>query len=365
MKGTHHGVQRRLLNVNPRAFYSACGCHSLNLTLCDMVKTCDKAKDFFGIIQRIYTIFANSTKKWHILKENITGLTLKSVSATRWESRIDSVKAIRLQCADIREALLQVSETDTDIKTSSEAKGLANNELGEYEFIVAIVIWYEVLYAVNLVSKHLQAKDMLIDVAIEKVQGPITFFKGYRETGFLEALETAKGIALEMDIGTTFRKRREIKRKRHFDENPDDTNIATQSAEESFRVNYFVRIVDQAISSLTSRFEQYQGYQKIFGFLFTSETLQSLDKKSLKASCDNLKVALTKDGKSHIDANELGTELFKIEAIEVLYAYYHDTKRLTDLTIIALESEVLEKIDYEDIIEDFISKNTKRMMLFK
>ena len=69
---------------------------------------------------------------------------------------------------------------------------MANNELGEYEFIVAIVIWYEVLYAVNLVSKNLQTKDMLIDAAIEKVKGLIYFFEGYRETGFLEALETAK-----------------------------------------------------------------------------------------------------------------------------------------------------------------------------
>ena len=78
---------------------------------------------------------------------------------------------------------------------------MANNELGEYEFIVAIVIWYEVLYVVNLISKNLQAKDMLIDVAIEKVQGLISFFKGYRETGFLDALEIAKDIALKMDVG--------------------------------------------------------------------------------------------------------------------------------------------------------------------
>ena len=232
MKGKNQEIQKKLLDINPRAFYSACDCHSLNLTLCDMANNCSRAKYFFGIIQRIYTTFTNSTKKWQILKDNIKGWTLKSVSATRWESRVESVKAIRFQCGDIREALLEVSDMDNDVKNSSEAKGLANNELGVYEFIVAIVIWYEVLYAINLVSKQLQAKDMLIDVAIEKVQGLISFFKGYRETGFLEALEVAKGIALDMDIGTTFRKKREIKRKRQFDENLDDTNASTQSPEE-------------------------------------------------------------------------------------------------------------------------------------
>ena len=142
MKGKNNGVQRKLLDKNPRAFYSACGCHSINLTLCDMAKTCGKAKDFFGIIQRIYTTFANSTKKWQILKDNIddtTGLTLKSLSSTRWESRIDSVKAIRFQISNIREALLQVSDIDNDPKTSSEAKSLANNEHGDFEFLVALL----------------------------------------------------------------------------------------------------------------------------------------------------------------------------------------------------------------------------------
>ena len=292
---------------------------------------------------------------------------------------------------------------------------MANNELGEYEFILAIVIWYEVLYAVNLVSKHLQAKDMLIDVAIEKVEGLISFFKDYRETGFLEVLEIAKGIALEMDIGTTFRKRREIKRKRHFDENLDDTNAGTQSAEELFRISYFLPVVDQAISSLTTRFEQYQSYQQNFGFLFTSETLQSLDDTSLKSSCDNLGAVLTKDGKSDVDANELYVELKFLQdfipkenmgpveilkflkrhdcfpnasiayrvlltilvtvasaersfsKLKLLKSYLRSTmtqQRLNDLTTIALESGLLEKIDYEHIIEDFISRNTKRMKYF-
>jgi hypothetical protein len=78
-----------------------------------------------------------------------------------------------------------------------------------------------------------------------------------REAGFLQALETAKDIALDMDIDTLFHTRRKIERKKHFDENLDDTNAETLSAEEIFRINYFVPIIDQAISTLTRRFEQY------------------------------------------------------------------------------------------------------------
>ena len=74
-----------------------------------MAESCSKARDFFGVIQRIYTIFANSTKRWQILKDNVKGLTPKSLSSTRWESRVDSVKAIRFQISEFREALLEVS----------------------------------------------------------------------------------------------------------------------------------------------------------------------------------------------------------------------------------------------------------------
>jgi hypothetical protein len=47
MKGKHQDVQKKFLYINPRAFYTHCGCHSLNLTLCDMANFCGKAKDFF------------------------------------------------------------------------------------------------------------------------------------------------------------------------------------------------------------------------------------------------------------------------------------------------------------------------------
>ena len=85
--------------------------------------------------------------------------------------------------------------------------------------------------------------------------------------------------------------------------------MATQSLEELFRTTYFIPIVDQAIASLTRRFEQYQEYQNNFSFLFTSDSLQSLNSNNLKSSYDNLEAVLKRDGKLDIDANELYTEL--------------------------------------------------------
>jgi len=122
MKGKNKGVQRRLLEINPRAFYTPCGCHSPNLVLCDIASSSTKAVSFFGIIQRLYCLFSSSTNRWDIFKEMVKGLTLKSLSQTRWESHLESVKAIRFQTPEIRDALLYLAEKTDDPKTRSDAE---------------------------------------------------------------------------------------------------------------------------------------------------------------------------------------------------------------------------------------------------
>ncbi|KAG5617415.1 hypothetical protein H5410_017239 [Solanum commersonii] len=80
----------------------------------------------------------------------------------------------------------------------------------------------------------------------------------------------AKEIALEMNIVHVFRKKRNV------------DNEITRSLEESFRVDYFLYIVDQAIFSLQNRFEQFEVYENIFGFLCSGKNLRSLDDENLK-----------------------------------------------------------------------------------
>jgi len=54
--------------------------------------------------------------------------------------------------------------------------------------------------------------------------------------------------------------------------------------------------------------------------------------------------------------------------LKLLKSYLRSTMtqgRLNNLAMIALESDMLEKINYERIIEDFISKNAQRIKFFK
>lgn len=149
---------------------------------------------------------------------------------------------------------------------------------------------------------------MLIDVAMKNIKGLISYFEEYIETGFYKALINAKEIAMKLNIAPTFPQKRIIKRKRQFDENLNIPKVEL-SEEEFFRVNYFLYLVDQAVVSLNKRFEQYQEYESIFGFWFTSHKLQSLDDATLKSCCSNFEQVLKHNEQSDIDGNEFFAEL--------------------------------------------------------
>lgn len=118
MKGEYSGVKTRILEENPLACFTPCGCHSWNLLLCDAASSCTKANLFFGTLQRLYTLFAASSQRWSILKSRVN-ITLKPLSQTRWESRVESVKAVRYQLKEVAECLEELSDTCKDSKIVS------------------------------------------------------------------------------------------------------------------------------------------------------------------------------------------------------------------------------------------------------
>ncbi|GBP26613.1 hypothetical protein EVAR_18250_1 [Eumeta japonica] len=83
MRGEKSGVQKRIIEINPLAYFLPCGSHSWNLILGDAASSCVQAKSFFGLLQR-------------------------------WECRVSSVKAVKFQLSDIRDALKDLAENTTD-----------------------------------------------------------------------------------------------------------------------------------------------------------------------------------------------------------------------------------------------------------
>ena len=154
-----------------------------------------------------------------------------------------------------------------------------------------------------------------------------------------------------------------------------------------------------------------QIFEGIFGFLYDSKKLLSLDDNKLKECCINLECALKHDTFFDIDSNDLFSELRVLQvvlpkekktAIEILEfvkvsdcypnvsiayrilltipvtvasaersfsklkmlkSYLRSTmsqERLNGLAILCIEKEMLEKIDFENVINEFACQNARR-----
>ncbi|KAL1277057.1 hypothetical protein QQF64_023730 [Cirrhinus molitorella] len=129
------------------------------------------------------------------------------LSDTRWESRIDSIQAVRYQAGQVREALLEVRETTADPVVKVEAQSLAE-EIGSYRFSICTVIWYDILSKIQHVSKLMQSPSMQIDVAVDLLKKTRDSLDSYRSTGFMSAQTTAKEMCEKMNVEAVLKQRR-------------------------------------------------------------------------------------------------------------------------------------------------------------
>jgi hypothetical protein len=98
----------------------------------------------------------------------------------------------------IRDALEEVSESTKDPKIKSETQSLAENEFN-FDFILAAVVWYELLSAIDKVSKRLQSMGADLSTAITLLMGLKEFLQNFRENGFVSSKEMAQKFAMKLE----------------------------------------------------------------------------------------------------------------------------------------------------------------------
>ncbi|XP_076037310.1 zinc finger MYM-type protein 1-like [Oratosquilla oratoria] len=314
MKGKHNGVQQRVLDMNPRAFFVPCSAHSLNLVVNDAVKCCLQATNSFGIVQHLYNFFSISTHRWQVLVSIMKDFTIKPLSETRWESWIDALKPLRYHLADIYDALLEIYE-DTNLKGSSgsstrvEAKEFAD-AVSKYEFVVSLVTWYNILFEVNITSKHLQDKDADLNSATKQLEATKSYFLSCRcDDGFQKVLVDSTEVAQDLEIEPQFEKKQSRKRrkKRLFDYEEHEESLEDPS--HTFKVEFYYSVLDMAIQSVEERFHQLHSYKAIFGFLYDIHGIKNAPNADILHDCQNLEKSLTHNGHHDIDARDLCSEL--------------------------------------------------------
>ncbi|XP_047132435.1 52 kDa repressor of the inhibitor of the protein kinase-like [Hydra vulgaris] len=259
IKGKINGVQKRILNLNPLALYVPCGNHSLNLVISDSARS--------------------------------------------------SVKFIAFFVGDVHDALIALSEIEgCNPETAHEAITLGE-QLKDLSFLVSLIVWYDVLFQVNIVSKTLQEKG--ITQCAKLLKSCCSFLENYRKCGFKDAIIKAKDLAIELQVEPVFKPlKRIIRVKRHFDE-PAHDGIYLFSPEKKLEIDFFNPLLDTSLISMRERFIQLENYSEVWGFLYNVDSLQK--REEILKSCLALQSKLTVNLKSDINGILLCDELMSIK----------------------------------------------------
>lgn len=142
-------MQKRVLDINPQAFFVPCSTHSLNLVVNDAASSWLLAVAFFDLVQQLFVFFSASARCWDVLKRHIPNLPVKPVSETRWASRIDVLTPLQFQIGTAYDALLEIADDcsfteSSGNRTRFEAQGIAKN-LADFRFIACLVMWYHIV----------------------------------------------------------------------------------------------------------------------------------------------------------------------------------------------------------------------------
>lgn len=76
-----------------------------------------------------------------------------------------------------------------------------------FEFILSTVIWYDLLNAINKVSKILQREDISIDFALKNYVALKVFLTEYRENGYKNAEKETIKLCQKLEIIPEFKKK--------------------------------------------------------------------------------------------------------------------------------------------------------------
>lgn len=250
MRGKFRGCQAVIKKEYPKAIYTHCASHCLNLCLNDASKV-SVIRNTFNKVGEICSFFRVSAQRSEKLKKRLQEgpkqvTTLIKYCETRWVERHDAI----LLFADSLKYIVLALE---DLKSQDDKAESLHHCVCNFQFIIALKISEKLLGITKPLSEYLQKQS--IDLcsaldAIEKTSILIQNIRSNSETEFLKIFNESERIAHTFGVEPAIPRIVGIQRHR--------TNISCNTPEEYFRRSIFLPHLDDFICSLNERFTEHK-----------------------------------------------------------------------------------------------------------
>lgn len=249
MSGHVNGVQKRILDVHPRATYTHCRSHALNLVVVHGCSDLPIVRNTMSINEEIAVFFSGSSARKDALEAQArtegqartSGIPL--MSDARWSSRSTTLSAF----VDKFTAVHSVLETTGTENPSISGKATTlRHSMESLETIITAVMVNRILGYIHPLTKQLQANVDILTAFEEARNLQQVIANQRRDECFRLCFD--KATALANSIGVVPAKRR-ISVKQTY-----RANITTQSVEDHYRINLFYPFIDYITTQLDERF---------------------------------------------------------------------------------------------------------------
>lgn len=322
MSGIYNGVQAKIMELNPLAFFIPCSAHSLNLVGSSAASCCRNVVSFFELIQQIYVFFSATTHRWQVLNKHLSvskdSVSIKKLSDTRWSARADACSSLAKNWKLVIAAGEEIKNDTTQKSTTTcEIEGILKR-LDTLDMAVQVVFWKKLLISFNKVSKMLQSPEIDLSVVVELYDSLIGLVSDCRND--FDSFET-EAINLSGHEAYEQLEKRIKKRKGFFDEAAEEKNEEStpqERARNDFRINTFLRVIDHLLSQLEYRINAYKKFVEKFLFL---NKIINLENNEIKQKSEILREIYKNDVDDHNDVlNELIIlkEHLKVKKIETV-----------------------------------------------
>lgn len=410
MAGQYGGLQKRILDVNSLALFLPCGAHSLCLVGKNAAAKNSKAADFFNFLENLYLFFARAPARWGKFLDALSSneLVLKRATGTRWSAKYASVKALRTSYLKVVDLLVYFvsEESSLTAEHKSTARSLLK-KLIKFQTVFLLILWENILNKFDKISRALQKSNLDLSVAVK-------LFESLQQ--YMEALETEFDTIFE-SCSDFFTRNVELNAKLsavlHEEGRTRSERRGSSNSPDPLRSGIFIPIVKSLINELEPRSKVYSKLNKNFNFLVK---LKNMNNEEISIACEKVASFYKSDISGDELTNEcqmakfyfnpvdnsdeishssmyativrdnLSTTFPNIEILLRIYLALFVTnvvdersfsklkyiknylrnsmteEKLNNLSLICIERNVLETIDFQEIIDSFLDAKNRRFL---